>query len=93
MPNIPKFHEFMRPLLEVFHEHGPIARKDQLASDLVGQMQKKHHYGLESLVMDLLAAMGYCKAFYLRQRIEAGLDDLVDAHTQRCNGRAHPPRL
>jgi hypothetical protein len=38
MPDIPKFHEFMRQLLEIFPEHGPIARKDQLASDLVGQM-------------------------------------------------------
>jgi hypothetical protein len=92
MPDIPKLREFTRPLLEVFHEHGPMARKDQLATDLVGQMQKKDPYGLESLVLDVLAALGYCKAFYLRQLIEAGLDDLVDAYTQRCNGRAHSPR-
>jgi hypothetical protein len=38
MPDISKFHEFMRPLFEIFHEYGPMARKDQLATDLVGQM-------------------------------------------------------
>jgi len=69
-----------------------MARKDQLATDLVGQMQKMDPYAFESLVLDVLAVMGYCKAFYLRQLIEAGLDDLLDANTQRCNGRAHPPR-
>jgi restriction system protein len=30
MPDIPKFHEFMRPLLEVLQEHGPMARSDAI---------------------------------------------------------------
>ena len=33
--------------------------KDQLASDLVGQMRKMDPYAFESLVLDVLAAMGY----------------------------------
>ncbi|QPN68113.1 restriction endonuclease [Synechococcus sp. CBW1006] len=30
MPDIPKFHEFMRPLLEVLQEHGELARSDAI---------------------------------------------------------------
>lgn len=30
MPNIPKFHEFMRPLLEVLQEQGELARNDAI---------------------------------------------------------------
>jgi restriction system protein len=30
MPDIPKFHEFMRPLLEVLQEHGQLARSEAI---------------------------------------------------------------
>ncbi|MFM9100058.1 MAG: winged helix-turn-helix domain-containing protein [Cyanobium sp.] len=30
MPDIPKFHEFMRPLLDVLQEHGPLARSEAI---------------------------------------------------------------
>ena len=30
MTDIPKFHQFMRPLLEVLHEHGELARNDAI---------------------------------------------------------------
>jgi hypothetical protein len=49
MPDIPKFHEFMGPLLEFLHARGPMARKDQLASDLVGQMRKMDPLHLKAL--------------------------------------------
>jgi hypothetical protein len=49
MPEIPKFHEFMGPLLEFLHARGPMARKDELASDLVGQMRKMNPLHLKAL--------------------------------------------
>jgi restriction system protein len=38
MPDIPKFHEFMRPLLEVLHARGPMARADAIDA-VVSKMQ------------------------------------------------------